>query len=499
MITLLSSNGYSIKKDSISLYELQNIRRKLTVKPTAHPDYPEPKAFPVFNEVTNWIRVPRCYGIENFNNPQKNILNDVFMSNHKNIIFKGSLKNEQIVPHDIVLKHLKTKKSGILTLGTGSGKTVTCISIASHLKQKTCILVHKSQLLQQWKCEIETFLPDATIGIIQQQKKDFTENCDIYIMMIQTLLNIEKVSVEFGLTVVDECHHISAETFSSVLYKVSAKYMLGLSATPRRKDGLTDVLYWHLGPIIYEEKPNRNNQKKTSVNIYRYKSLLPLDMKQYAGMITNICNDGDRNKYILCILKEILVKDVENKRRILILTERRNHAMFLKTELENMQQELHIQKDIPIKSCGIVLGSMKKKLLDNELKKDILCATYNLMSEGISISALNTIVFASPKKDVVQAFGRIFRKIHTDCAPMVIDISDVSLKGQEKARLATYKQELDENLELRYFDTNQNETFFDKKLTVRKNELKNETIVTNIIPQPKTVFEEMLEEFENTL
>ena len=95
---------------------------------------------------------------------------------------------------------------------------------------------------------------------------------------------------------------------------------------------------------------------------------------------------------------------------------------------------------------------MKKELIEREMEKSIVVATYQSISEGISIEQLNTVVFASPKRDVVQALGRIFRKVHTDVHPIIVDISDRSLSGQERARLCTYRQELNGNLHVTYYD-----------------------------------------------
>lgn len=437
---ILSHKGYSVRKSSLKTSELVKLKKDLTVTPIAHPSYPFVNSFGVYEEGPQWIRIPRRFALDRYGEPQKTMLTEHPIRAEK-CEFNGSLRENQLVPHDTALKGLLEKKAGLLCLPTGSGKTVTMISILSKLQQRTCILVHKSQLLQQWHAELKRFLPKLRIGVIQQKKKSFEEECDVYIVMIQTLLNMESIPPIFGFTVIDEVHHTPSCTFSQTLFKVNALYVLGLTATPQRKDGLTHLLQWHIGDILYQERPDRRDQSTTCVEIYNYVPV-GVDPRKYAEMITKLCEDEERNAYIVAALKQQLEKDVEKKRRVLILTERKNHATLLYECLK-----AHYGKTRP---CALLLGGMRKDLFEKESEKDILVATYHLMSEGISLPHLNTILFATPKRDVVQALGRIFRKVHTEINPMIIDISDSVLRGQQAARLKIYKTELNGNITTTY-------------------------------------------------
>ena len=318
MKTLLSHKGYSVNKLHLDATQLAKLKKDLTVTPEAHPDYPAPKSFPVYEEGSNWIRIPRCFGLSFFGKPSQTKFTDNPLDDSK-CIFAGQLRPSQQVPHDTVLRHLLDEngsQSGLLSLATGSGKTVVNLSLLSHLKQRTCILVHKSQLLQQWKAEINKFLPHMKVGIVQQTKKDFSTDYDIYLIMIQTLLNIDSVPPIFGVTVVDETHHVPSATFSKVLFKVNAKYVIGLTATPTRKDGLIQVLHWHVGEIIYQEKPDRREQNTTLVEIYRHvPGMRRMDPKQYAQIITALCTEEKRTKLILRAIEEQLDKDPAIARR----------------------------------------------------------------------------------------------------------------------------------------------------------------------------------------
>jgi superfamily II DNA or RNA helicase len=457
MKSILSHKGYSINKKLFGDEQLNSVRKELTVVPETHPDYPTPKQFAVYEEGANWLRVPRTYGLKKFGIPSKISFQDNVLDDDK-CVFQGQLRPTQILPHDTMLASLLDEKgfqSGLLCLATGSGKTVTLLSLVSKLKRRTCVLVHKSQLLQQWKAEIHRFLPNMKVGIVQQTKKDFDADCDIFLIMIQTLLNIPSVPTIFGATVIDECHHIPSATFSKVLFKVNARYVIGLTATPNRKDGLTQVLHWHVGDIVYHEKPDRRDQNTTFVEVYRHvPNVRRFDPKQYSQMITDLCKEEKRNALILKAIDEHFEQDTSRLRSMLILTERVSHARTLYGALF---QKYDVVGDENRRTCGLLIGGMKKHTIEDEMKKMILVATYNLMSEGISIEQLNSIVFASPKKDVVQALGRIFRKVHKDINPLIIDISDSVFRGQERARLSIYKRELNGNIRVTVHEENDEE------------------------------------------
>ena len=130
------------------------------------------------------------------------------------------------------------------------------VCIISMLKKKTIVVVHKDFLMTQWRDRILQFLPEARIGKIQQNTIDI-EDKDIVLSMVQSLSMKEydeDTFNSFGLAVFDECHHLGAEVFHKSMAKVSSKYMLGLSATPDRKDGLRKVFEWFIGPIVYMTK-----------------------------------------------------------------------------------------------------------------------------------------------------------------------------------------------------------------------------------------------------
>lgn len=241
MATYLGQRGYSIYKECLSIEEQELIRKDLKVTPfVPKSSIVKPASFPVYRESKKKFYVPRFYGLKIYGNPD-----EIKISKGRSISlpFKGTLRPEQIPAVAAYLRCAKSKGCGLLELYCGAGKTVCTLKIISELKCKTIIIVHKSFLMNQWKERIQEFLPGAKVGRIQGEIIDI-EDKDIVIAMLQSLSMKEyplSIFNHFGLSIIDEVHHISAEVFSRALFKVVTPYMLGLSATMKRKDGLTKV------------------------------------------------------------------------------------------------------------------------------------------------------------------------------------------------------------------------------------------------------------------
>ena len=240
----------------------------------------------------------------------------------------------------------------------------------------------------------------------------------------------------FGLVIFDECHHLGAEVFSKCMAKVQSKYMLGLSATPNRKDGLRKVFEWYIGDIAYMTKETRDDD--AIVNIIKYYS----EDQKYSKvettfqgkpcvprMINNICNYVERTDLII---KQLLPLYKEG-RCILILSDRRNHL----SDIEKILMKHDIE-------CGHYVGGMKPQALRDAQEKNVILGTFSMASEGMDIPKLNTMILASPKSDIVQSVGRILRqkKETRKFIPLIIDIDDdfSTFKNQSKKRLAYYNK-----------------------------------------------------------
>jgi superfamily II DNA or RNA helicase len=246
----LSIHGYRIEKEGRT--DLYEIKGRLTVKPYIPSVFVKPQfapRYPVYKESESYLYVPKHYGIQQYgmyNSSSRDVpaTPDVFWE------FRGSIRDSQIPVVNSFL--LPEPHDGILSLQTGGGKTVCALYVASRLKLPTMVLVHNTFLRDQWLERISAFLPSARIGHLQGDTVDI-EDKDIIVAMLQSVSMKEYPPSTFqaiGLLIVDECHHIASEAFSQAIPKVTSKYMLGLSATPERKDRLMHVINWFLGPIL---------------------------------------------------------------------------------------------------------------------------------------------------------------------------------------------------------------------------------------------------------
>ena len=451
--TLLSQYGYSVSKKWIEgSYQggVKALKAKLTIVPKTNPNFPGSKEHRMFEEGKRWLRVPRRFGFDEFGPPDVDKLAAWLASapRRESLEFSGQLREKQAKPRDVILSELKTAKTATLCLMTGSGKTVIAVSIVCDLKVRTCVIVNKTMLAEQWKKEIERFSPKANVKIVQGAAsvdllKDDT--VDVCVTMSQTLTNVEHVDGVFGLLVVDECHHLPCRTFSDVMFKACSPMVLALSATPTRADGLSVALDWHVGPLTYREVPDRSEQKPTRVIIERFDPAdIEFDPKGYSRMITRLCADPQRNEVIAAAATR-LVDDP--RRHVLVLTDRVSHARRLSEMIASRSKTVDL-RDVGTFVAG---GSTKRKRKrgddddDSPLKKRVIVSTYKMMEEGISVPSLNSLVLASPKKNVVQTVGRIYRKVHVDVEPVIVDVVDSILEYQAKTRMKTYKTELKGN------------------------------------------------------
>ena len=421
----LGKRGYIIRKSILNEDEINKIRNDLTVKPNISSDFGEQnKPFKVFLENENKLYLPKFYAFKKFKNPDSYRIPPGQIIN---IDFNGKMRELQ---ENAINAYLKTYENdniqggGIISLGCGQGKTVVALNIIYRLKRKTLVVVHKEFLMNQWIERIEMFLPNAKIGRIQQDKYD-VEGKDIVLCMLQTI-SMRNFALNafdcFGLVIIDEAHRVPSRVFSRALSKINSKHMLALSATPNRKDGLTKVLKWFVGPIVYSTI-NSRNQEHYNVEVNRYKIisqdssynelLLTYNGKvKLSSMLNNICNYEKRNNLIINIIKEIL--EEHEKRQILILSDRKNQLNYIYKNISENN----------VCSVGYYIGGMSQKALKESEECRLILATYPMANEGLDIPNLNSLILASPKSDIIQSVGRVMRKKHTDFLPKIVDIID---------------------------------------------------------------------------
>jgi superfamily II DNA or RNA helicase len=428
----ITRNGYKVPKTSIP--DLAALRKELTVKPYIPSVFVKPqyvKKYTVFGETENFVYVPKQFGISKWGPAPL----DITATTSDRWTFAGSVRPAQI---EVVDSYLKPEPhDGMICLQTGGGKTVCALFIASQLKMKTLIIVHNTFLKDQWEDRIKAFLPGVTIGHLQGETIDVDK--DIVIAMIQSISMKEypkEVFRGFGLTVIDECHHIASEVFVQAFQKITSKHMLGLSATPDRKDGLMYVIEWFLGPILYRSESGDKVDDLVKVEMYRHD---PTDVDfnrillnnqgvmNVAGMVNKLAAYIPRTDMLVKIIGDIL--DQDPARQILVLSDRVQHCKDIWAKLD------------PEKAAILSQGVAASKRAEFCASKKVLIATYSMCKEGFDVATLNTLVMATPRPDIDQIVGRILRteKASRTIHPLIVDVVDSTFRRQFQARLKLYK------------------------------------------------------------
>ena len=437
----LGQKGYTILKKELTPEQCVQIKKDLVAKPltqSAPGLGPPPITFPVYRESPNKFYVPRYYGEQKFGKPKSIQIPE---GDPINLTFSGSLRENQIPVVETYLAHVNTSQcggGGLLELFCGFGKTCLALYICAKLKKKTLIIVHKEFLLNQWVERISEFLPAAKVGRIQGQVIDI-EDKDIVIGMLQSLSMKDYPDTmfsSFGLTIIDEVHHISSEVFSQALFKIVTLYTLGLSATMERKDGTTSIFKMFLGNILYKSK--REEDQCVVVKGIEYISNdpefneVPTDWRgnvQYSTLIGKLCTYNHRSEFILKVLKDMIQQNPSQQ--IMLIAHNRNLLKYLYDAIEHRK----------IASVGYYVGGMKEKALKESETKMVIVATYSLAAEGLDIKTLSALIMATPKTDIEQTVGRILREKHS--SPIIVDIIDKhdTLQNQWRKRKTFYKKQ----------------------------------------------------------
>jgi superfamily II DNA or RNA helicase len=438
---MLTLNGYRLSKSTNP--PLDELRKTLTVKPQVPKVFvSNPNSVPrykVYGEALDCLYLPKHFGISKFG-PPTSTTRDVPQTPDEFWTFAGSLRPIQQPVVDAFLK--PEPHDGILSLHTGGGKTVCALYIASQLKLPTLVIVHNSFLRDQWEERVKGFLPKARIGRIQGDLCEIDDR-EIIIAMLQTL-SMKTISImkfrPLGLVIVDECHHIASEVFVQALPKVTSKYMLGLSATPTRKDGLMFVANWFLGPLLYTSDTGDKEDRGVHVEVYEYKNEDPVfneilynaqGVMFTSLMINKLAECEDRTRWLVEILIDVL--DETPHRQVLVLSDRVQHTKDILAALPE-----------GLRSKAAILSTDVKAAARAEFcaTKTILIATYAMCKEGFDVPTLNTLVMATPRPDVDQIVGRILRveKSARTATPLILDLVDPQFRRQFQERNALYKQ-----------------------------------------------------------
>jgi len=384
-------------------------------------------------------------------------LNDIDVS------FNGELTSEQ----EKAVSELLTHDFGILVAPPGIGKTVMACAVIARRKSPTLILVHRKQLMDQWKSQIMRFLnmPAKAIGIIGGNKKKGKGVIDI--ATLQTLARMEnplEYCNEYEQVIIDECHHIPAVSFESVLNEFPARYFLGLTATPYRKDGLQAIIHMQCGPIRHSMIAVGETTITKKVIIRETKFTMPLEsgpQPPIHEVWDKLITDPER----LSLIAQDVIKVLTDNRFPLILSERKEHLNLLSEEIKKQASELPITEFIMSGDMG--KKARKKALEDiqlalNDSQRPYILSTGSLIGEGFDLPELDTLIIAMPfsfKGRVVQYAGRLHRQISGKTNALIYDYLDINsglMISMFKKRLTAYREmgyeiDVEDNLKILKF------------------------------------------------
>jgi len=341
------------------------------------------------------------------------------------VSFRGELTPLQ----DQAVKAMIDHDTGVLVAPPGSGKTVIGVNLLASRKRSTLILVHRTQLLEQWVAQLCAFLDrdPKQVGQVGGGKRKPNGHLDV--AMIQSLVRkdaVDDMVATYGQVIVDECHHVPAVSFERVMREVKARYVTGLTATPQRRDGHHPILELQLGPVRFAI----DAKSQAAARPFEHRLVLRhTDFRLSAGasdagiqeIYRQLAADESRNQLILADVLQTL----SERRSPILLTERRDHLAFFTDRLARTTSRLVVlQGGMKTKER---LAAIERLASIPEGEPRLVLATGRFVGEGFDDARLDTLFLAMPvswKGTLVQYVGRLHRRHHAKKEVRVMDYVD---------------------------------------------------------------------------
>ena len=431
-LTIRLANDIKINRNAISTPLINFLKEELNFlnsefsikKKMGKSAFGTERYFKLIEENENEVIIPRGFigkiirfcrekNIEyNFKDERKKLKEVTFL-------FNALLREHQQIVIDTIAK----KDLGVIVAPPGSGKTIVGLKIIAEKKQPALIVTHRKQIADQWIERIETFLgiPKNEIGKIGQGKTKIGKQ--ITVAMIQSLSKEldkpdgEKLLNAFGTIILDECHHIPAETFRNTISKLQTFYLYGLTATPFRKYNDSKLIFIHLGDVISEIKSNQiSTAKKPKIIIRNTELDVPFNSKtdKFETLSKILVHDSARNKAIL----QDVINELKSDKKVIIITERKEHIDSLYQYLKQSYEAITLSGEDSESS-----KNSKWKLL-KEGNYQVVITTGQFFGEGTDLQNANCLFLVYPfsfEGKLIQYIGRVQR---SEITPIIYDYRD---------------------------------------------------------------------------
>ncbi len=336
--------------------------------------------------------------------------------------FHATLRQHQLPAIEAATK----KNIGVIVAPPGAGKTVVGLKIIADKQQPALIVVHRKQLVEQWTERIVAFLgiPQHEIGKIGQGKSKIGKH--VTIATIQSLTKelqkpeAKQLTHAFGTIIIDECHHIAADTFKNAIAQFHSYYSYGLTATPFRKNSDDRLIFIHLGEVISKMETNDAGASKQPEIVIRNTSLdVEYNAKtdRFETLSNILIHDSERNKLIL---KDVIFQ-LSTGKKVVILTERKEHIETLQQYLKQSYETIALSGDDSESS-----RRAKWKIL-KEGNYQVLITTGQFFGEGSDLQNAQCLFLVYPfsfEGKLIQYIGRVQR---SELTPVIYDYRDIKI------------------------------------------------------------------------
>lgn len=461
-VKIVRANMLYIEKSGVSSSALNALKRLAAFRnPDFYkaqamrlPTFDKPRIISCSDESEQYLYLPR--GLENEidellkdNGVNIQYYDETGKGHEIDVIFNGELRGEQQQAADALLSY----NNGILSATTAFGKTVIGAYCIADRKVNTLILVHRTNLLSQWVERLNEFLiineepiieltptgrkrKKAIIGQIGGGKHNPSGIIDVAVMQSLSGDETKELVRNYGMVIVDECHHVSAFSFEQILKTVNAKYVYGLTATPTRQDGHHPIIYMHCGKIRYrvdakEQAEARPFEHFVIPRFTRFQK--PAHQDENKWTITDIYNDIQNSELRNNLIIQDVTDAVEQGRNPIILTERTDHVKYLESQLKP-----HVKNVIALTGGETQKKSRETLQTVANIAEDepfVLVATGKYVGEGFDMPRLDTLFLAMPiswKGTLQQYAGRLHRLYEGKNEVQVYDYVDVHVAMLEK-------------------------------------------------------------------